>query len=213
MVTNIRWDILTIGHLSRNKFWGESDARAYRSPRCTCILLRVGERAIIVDPSCPPDEMVRVLDERTGLQPAAVDTVFLTHFHGDHRYGIEAFPHARWMMAPEEIHDWDRRLPADSPERAILARMQPSEEGPAPGVTCIATPGHTRSHTSLFFASEGTRVVIAADAAMTRDFFLARDYYFNTEDPAAAVASMEKIAAIADIVVPGHDNFFLNRHA
>ncbi len=212
-MTDIRWDILTIGRLSRNKFWGESDARGYRSPRCTCTLLRVGKRTIIVDPSCPPDEMVRVLDERTGLEPAAVDTVFLTHFHGDHRYGIEAFPHARWMMAADETLDWDRRLPADSPDRAILARMQSPGGGPAPGVMCIATPGHTRSHTSLLFTSEDMRIVIAADAAMTRDFFLSRDYYFNTENPTAAVASMEEIATMADVIVPGHDNVFLNRHA
>ncbi len=211
-MTDIRWDVLTIGHLSRNKFWGESDARAHRSARCTCSLLRVGEQTIIVDPSCPPDEMVRVLDERTGLTPAAVDTVFLTHFHGDHRYGIEAFPHSRWAMDAGEIRDWDRRLPMDSPDRAILTRMQSADDGPAPGITCVATPGHTPSHTSLLFTSAGMRVVIAADAAMTRDFFLARDYYFNTEDPAAAVASIERIAAIADIIVPGHDNFFLNRH-
>ena len=33
-----RWDILTIGHLSRNKFWGESDDQAYRAPLCTSTL-------------------------------------------------------------------------------------------------------------------------------------------------------------------------------
>ncbi len=112
------------------------------------------------------------------------------------------------MMDAGGIRDWDHRLPADSPDRTILARMQPPAGDPAPDVTCIATP----SHTSLLFASEGMRVVIAADAAMTRDFFLARDYYFNTEAPTAAVASIERIATMADIIVPGHNNFFLNRH-
>jgi glyoxylase-like metal-dependent hydrolase (beta-lactamase superfamily II) len=210
MADDIRWDILTIGHLSRNKFWGESDSRANRSPRCTCTLLRTGGRTIIVDPSCPPDEMATVLDERTGLKPDAIDSVFLTHFHGDHRYGIAAFPHAGWFMAREEIQDWEGCLPADSPDRTILARVRPIDGVLLPGIALIATPGHTRSHASLLFMSEGRRVVIAADAAMTRDFFHARDYYFNTEDPAQAVASIEQIAAIADIIVPGHDNLFLN---
>ena len=45
---------------------------------------------------------------------------------------------------------------------------------------------------------------------MTRDFFLARDYYFNTVDSAAAVQSLDTIAAVAEVVVPGHDNAFLN---
>src|SRR5262245_51764985 len=87
-----RWDILTIGHLSRNKFWGESDSQAYRAPRCTCTLIRTQGRNIIVDPSCPPEEMVKVLEQRTGLKPQQIDTVVLTHFHGDHRFGIGAFP-------------------------------------------------------------------------------------------------------------------------
>lgn len=209
MADDVRWDILTIGHLSRNKFWGESDGRAYRPARCTCTLLRTGGRTIIVDPSCPPEEMAAVLDQRTGLKPDAVDTVFLTHFHGDHRYGIEAFPHAEWYMAREEIQDWEGRLPAGSPDRSTLARVRPVDGERLPGIAIIATPGHTRSHASLLFTSEAMRVVIAADAAMTRDFFLARDYYFNTEDPARAVASIERIGEIADIIVPGHDNLFL----
>lgn len=114
-------------------------------------------------------------------------------------------------MAREEIQDWEGRLPADSPDRTILARVRPLDGELAPGIAAIATPGHTRSHASLLFTSGERRVVVAADAAMTRDFFLARDYYFNTEEPARAVESLEKIAAIAEIIVPGHDNFFLNR--
>ena len=54
-------------------------------------------------------------------------------------------------------------------------------------------------------------MVVAGDAVMTHDFFLARDVYFNTFDRAAAVQSIATIADQADIVVPGHDNYFLNR--
>ena len=59
----VRWNILTIGHLSRNRFWGESDAQAYRAPLCTCTLVREDGRTIVVDPSLPAGEMARVLDE------------------------------------------------------------------------------------------------------------------------------------------------------
>ena len=75
----------------------------------------------------------------------------------------------------------------------------------------MATPGHTPGHASLLLESEGRRIVVAGDAAMTADFFRHRDYYFNTADPAAAVRSIDAIAGVADIVVPGHDNHFLNR--
>ncbi len=54
-------------------------------------------------------------------------------------------------------------------------------------------------------------MVVAGDAVMTHDFFLARDVYFNTVDRATAVQSIATIADEANIVVPGHDNYFLNR--
>lgn len=80
-----------------------------------------------------------------------------------------------------------------------------------PGITVVPTPGHTLGHASLLLESEGLRVVVAGDAVMTRDFFRSRDYYFNTVDPSAAVTSIETISRVADVVVPGHDNYFLNR--
>jgi hypothetical protein len=46
---------------------------------------------------------------------------------------------------------------------------------------------------------------------MIQDFFRSREYYFNTADPEAAVLSIEEKAATADVVVPGHENYFLNR--
>ena len=75
----------------------------------------------------------------------------------------------------------------------------------------VATPGHTLGHASLLFECEGLQVVVAGDAAMTHDFFRERDYYFNTVDPIAAVSSIETVARSADVVAPGHDNYFLNR--
>ena len=206
-----RWHILTIGHLSRNKFWGESDDRPHRVPLCTSTLIQHDGRTIVVDPGCPPNEMVRVLDGRTGLQPSAVDMVFLTHFHGDHHVGITAFPQARWCMAAPEIQAWTAQVAPDSPEQRLLTRLEPIVDELAPGITLLPTPGHTSAHTSLSFMSAGWRVVVAGDAVMTHDFFLALDVYFNTVDRAAAVQSIATIADLADIVVPGHDNYFLNR--
>ena len=209
-MSDVRWHILTIGHLSRNKFWGESDDQAYRTPLCTSTLIRHADRTIIVDPSCPPDEMIRVLHQRTGLLPDAVDTVFLTHFHGDHRVGITAFPQARWCMAGADIHDWITQLAPDSHEQRLLARFEPVVDDLAPGIALLPTPGHSSAHTSLVFTSADMRVVVAGDAVMTRDFFLAQDVYFNTVDRSAAVQSIAAIADQADIIVPGHDNYFVN---
>ncbi len=206
-----RWDVLTIGHLSRNRYWGESDDRAYREPLCTCTLIRTDGFTVVVDPGLPPGEMVRVLDRRVGLAPGSVDMVFLTHFHGDHRVGLDAFPDADWRMAPSEFEHGRNQLAAGSPDRGLLERLRPAGPELIPGVTVVETPGHSAGHASLVFESEGKRIAVAGDAAMTRDFFRHRDYYFNTVDVGAAVTSIETIARAADIVVPGHDNYFLNR--
>jgi glyoxylase-like metal-dependent hydrolase (beta-lactamase superfamily II) len=210
-VPEARWHILTIGHLSRNKFWGESDDLAYRAPVCTSTLIHSDGRTIVVDPGCPADEMARVLHQRTGLRPEAVDTVFLTHFHGDHRVGLAAFPQARWCMAASEIAAWIGQVAPESPEQGLLTCLEPVADEVAPGIALFPTPGHTPGHTALIFSSAGWQVVVAGDGVMTHDFFLARDVYFNTADRAAAVASIARIAEEADIVVPGHDNYFVNR--
>ena len=76
-------------------------------------------------------------------------------------------------------------------------------------IDILHTPGHTQQHYSLRFDWEGYSVVIAADAAVTRDFWQERRSYFNSEDFAAATQSMARLAALADIIVLGHDNYFL----
>lgn len=210
---DIRWHILTIGHLSRNKFWGESDDQAYRTPLCTSTLILIEDRAIVVDPSCEAADMVRVLNQRTGLIPGDVDTVFLTHFHGDHRVGLSAFPNARWCMAASDLHRCVSEAVAGSIDQEMLIRFEPVANDLAPGIGLLPTPGHVSAHTSPVFTSEGLRVVVAGDAVMTRDFFWARDVYFNTTDRAAAVQSIDAVAELADIVIPGHDNYFLNRRS
>jgi glyoxylase-like metal-dependent hydrolase (beta-lactamase superfamily II) len=205
--------VLTIGHLSRNRYWGESDEQAYREPLCTCTLIQAPEHRIVVDPALPAEGMERILDRRAGLEPGSVDIVFLTHFHADHRVGLAAFPDAAWYMPSAEIEHVHNQLPADSPDRHVLDRLRPVGPELIPGIAVMLTPGHSPGHASLLFESDGLRVAIAGDAAMTHDFFRHRDYYFNTVDPEAAVTSIETIARTADVIVPGHDNYFLNRRS
>lgn len=61
------------------------------------------------------------------------------------------------------------------------------------------------------FDWENHWVVIAADAAMTPDFWAERRGYFNSVDFDAAARSIETLAGMADLIVPGHDNYFLVR--
>ena len=53
------------------------------------------------------------------------------------------------------------------------------------------------------------RFLTAGDAVATRDFFRDRRGFYNAVDFEQSARTMDKLAAIADIIVPGHDNYFL----
>lgn len=202
----LRWDVITIGNLSRNRYWGEGDAQGVRSAICTCTLITGQDFRLLVDPSLSDAaDMARELDRRTGLALQDVSDVFVTHKHGDHFAGIRHFPQAQWLAAPAvaEILNQTQRLPRSiegSPGRLHKA------------VDVIPTPGHTHTHHSLRFHCEGLSIVVAGDAVPTQDFFRERRAYFNAVDFALSASTMDGIASQADIVVPGHDNFFLVKH-
>jgi glyoxylase-like metal-dependent hydrolase (beta-lactamase superfamily II) len=198
-----RWDIITIGNISRNRYWGETDDRAVRSAICTSTLVTLENFCLLVDPSLKEAEAMRTeLDRRTGWKPEDITAVFLTHEHGDHHFGLKHFPDAQWLAAPPVAEILNV-------SGSYSKRIEPTD-GPLFGVIdVIATPGHCLSHHSLRFDCDGRSVVIAADAAMNRDFWNDRRGYFNSADFALATSSIEALAKVADIVVPGHDNYFL----
>ena len=202
-----RWDIITIGNISRNLFWDESDDQAHRPALCTCTLLTLTDgMRLLVDPSLPEADAMRgELDRRAGLRLADIEAVFLTHEHGDHHFGLKYFPDARWLAAPPvaDALNASGQYGDKTVERA---------EGRLFGdIDILPTPGHTLSHHSLRFDCDELSVVIAADAAMTRDFWRARRGYFNSVNQGLAARTIDGLAALADVVVPGHDNYFLNR--
>ena len=195
-----RWDIIAIGNLSRNLYWGERDDKAYRPALCTSTVVAGDGFSLIVDPSFGDGvQMASELYRRTGLKLSDVNTVFLTHEHGDHVAGLKHFAHASWL-APTGV----AKILNDSGE--FERPIEPAPERLFDCIEPVHTPGHTFSHHSLKFSCEGYRVVIAGDAAMTRDFWAERKGYFNCVDFDAASRSIERLAGMADLVIPGHDN-------
>jgi glyoxylase-like metal-dependent hydrolase (beta-lactamase superfamily II) len=203
-VSEISWVILTLGHLSANPFWGETERR--HTPLCTCTVLRTEAGLVLVDPSLPHPQMRELLINQVGIDTQAIAHVFLTHFHGDHRYGLDAFPDATWWMAPAEIEHWSGR--GNTLEQRILSRLQPAEGELFPGVRTLALPGHTPGLAGLGFAWRGQRVVAAGDGVMTEQFFWAREGFHNSADMQQARASIDVLAREADIIIPGHGNAF-----
>jgi glyoxylase-like metal-dependent hydrolase (beta-lactamase superfamily II) len=199
-----RWDVVTIGNLSRNRYWGEGDENGVRPALCTCALVRGDTFRLLVDPSvADAAEMARELDRRTGLKVGDVTDVFVTHEHGDHFAGLAHFPDARWLASPgvAEILNRGGNLPRRV--EGVTGRLHDA-------VDVVATPGHTAAHHSLRFDCDGMSVVAAGDAVATRDFFRDRRPFFNAVDVAQSKRTMDAIAAAADVIIAGHDNYFLS---
>ena len=199
----MEWTVLTLGRFSRNRYWGEDEGKAYRGPLCTSTLIRAPGANIIVDPALPPGEMEIALDGATGLSPAQIDIVYSTHAHNDHYYGLEVFGDARWLCAPAETQACKETLPPH-----MAAKVEAADAEIAPGVRLIELPGHTLGLAGLIFESRDGIVAVIGDAAMTRDFFEDRRGYFNSVDMELSAQSIEKVAKEADLIVPGHGNYF-----
>jgi glyoxylase-like metal-dependent hydrolase (beta-lactamase superfamily II) len=199
----LRWTVITIGNLSRNRYWGESDEKPLREGICTCTLISGDGFRLLVDPSLAKvDDMVKELDRRTGLNPDDVNAVFVTHEHGDHFYGIEHFQRAKWYAAAPVAELLNRT-------KRLTRIVEPSPSVLFGAVDVIHTPGHTHTHHSLRFDCEGRSIVAAGDSVATRDFWRERTSYFNAVDPVVASKTMDRLAAMAGIIIPGHDNYFI----
>lgn len=198
------WDIITIGNLSRNRYWGESEERPLRGAICTCTVISGDSFHIIVDPSLADETaMTDELKRRTGLTPDDIDVVFITHQHGDHVAGIKHFPKARWIAGSQVASGLNK-------SSQFSKTFEPAGSNLFETIDVIPTPGHTPDHNSLRFDYKGLSIVVAGDSVATFDFWNDRAMYYNVMDIAESKRTMEKIDSIADIIVPGHDNCFLN---
>jgi glyoxylase-like metal-dependent hydrolase (beta-lactamase superfamily II) len=214
----MRWCVLSLGYFSRNKYWGEDEGKAYRSALCTSTFIEIGGKRLVIDPPVKPELMKNILDQRTGLKPGAIDYVFISHRHGDHFVGLESFPNAELLAAPEECEDIRRQI-RDAPNirgyftdpDGLAERIKPAGEEIMPGVATIPLPGHTMGLTGVIFEALEGKVVVSGDSVMTADHFAHRQGYHNSVDFDVSRKTIEKIADIADIVVPGHSNYFITR--
>jgi glyoxylase-like metal-dependent hydrolase (beta-lactamase superfamily II) len=123
-----------------------------------------------------------------GFDPKQVDMVIISHFHGDHIGGLvtadgaPAFPNAEVRVPLDEWNYWlddanmnkaaegsglrnahanVRRVFGAIPGKN-LTKFQDGDEV-APGITAMATPGHTPGHTSFVLASGSGRLLVQAD--------------------------------------------------
>ena len=201
------WTILTLGQFSRNKFWGEDMSVAHRGPICTSVLITGNGAVILTDPPHEEKRLAETLHARTGKYLADITHVYITHGHGDHFMALDCFPNAEIFAAPGDVH----MIEGAVKNKNLNIKIHPAEDDFVPGIRVVNIPGHTSGISMIIFNSPDGRVAVVGDAVMTRDFFYAREGYYNSVDFVQSTRSIDLIAESADIVVPGHDNYFIAR--
>jgi glyoxylase-like metal-dependent hydrolase (beta-lactamase superfamily II) len=209
------WDMIVMGHLRVNTYFGESyDAPPRGDPStCTSVMVR-GRQAdgspyvLIIDATTrwTPEDYYFDINRRTGLHASDVTHCFVTHHHGDHFEALPYFPNARWMAAPKVVE-----LIGGGNEKANVTGLEGVTGEFLPGVVAVNLPGHTDSLHGVAFSCGGKNILVAGDAVMSRHHFVHETTDFQN-DPAMQKIAGETIRSMKesfDIVVPGHDNLIV----
>ncbi|MEE1613866.1 MBL fold metallo-hydrolase [Microvirga sp. CF3016] len=156
------------------------------------LVIRNGDRLTIVDTGngdMGAPTTGRWMDNfrAAGFDPSQVNTVVISHFHGDHINGLRrkdgtaVFPNAEVMVPAAEWAFWmdDARM-NQAPENARGGfqgarrvfgpiakdvKQYEADKEIVPGLTSIAAPGHTPGHTAFMLSSGSGRLLILSDTA------------------------------------------------
>lgn len=180
-------------------------------------------------------EILRAELARCGARPEDITHVVLTHLHFDHAWNLDLFPSACVVVQRDELFHAIDPTPTQriyyfkETIQALLARKRPAGlqlvDGDCDlieGLRLLKTPGHTPAMQVAILQTEKGAVALVSDlgdhyrcwrpadprATRTPLRYLAGGFLpgaIRSESERDYVASMQKVRALADIVVPAHD--------
>jgi glyoxylase-like metal-dependent hydrolase (beta-lactamase superfamily II) len=195
----------------------------------TVLAVRTGGRLVLIDSGTgggqaggPKAGTLAQSMTAAGLNPKDVKTIIVSHFHGDHIFGLMAkdtnaqtYPDAEIIVPAAELKWWLQ--PVDSipqPRQGLAKRIQatfPTWKNVRPvdgetelvkGIRAIPAPGHTQGHTAHLIGSGRQQMLVTADATNLPALFVKNPDWQAQFDhvPDQAVATRKKLfdRAIAD---------------
>lgn len=169
----------------------------------TPTVINTGSELVLFDTGLNPEGITAAL-ESAGYSADQVDTVVITHMHGDHVGGLsgdmgETFANARYVTGATEFDAWSKtdNQTFAGKVKPLAEKMTFLDDGGAvtSGITAMASFGHTPGHMTYMIESGGKSLVIAADFANHYVWSLAYpDWEVKFDmDKAAAAATRKRI--------------------
>ncbi len=154
-----------------------------------CLVIKTGEHLVLVDTGLghidwgPNAGKLLTSLQSEGIMPDDIDTVILTHAHGDHiggttdSEGNAAFPKAQYFLRKEEWDFWTSETTLAHPDhnwmtffvdRNLLpikdrVRLVEQDKEIVPGIHNLFAPGHTPGNMALAVVSGGEQLLCLGD--------------------------------------------------
>ncbi len=162
---------------------------------------------------------------KAGIDAAKINTIVVTHFHGDHILGLMAkdtnaqiFPNAEIVVPAGEYGYWTapdllaklpearqglvKRIQATMPTWKNLKQVADNAEA-APGIKAINTNGHTPGHTSYELQSGNAKLIVSGDVTNIRALFMRNPGWHVAFDADAGLAEKNRRALFERAVAEG----------
>jgi glyoxylase-like metal-dependent hydrolase (beta-lactamase superfamily II) len=198
------------------------------------LVVNFGDRVVLFDTGMGTDTLFgkttgKLLPslKAAGISPADVDAVVMSHAHIDHCGGLvgddgkQNFPNARYFIGEPDFAYWtdDAKIPANYPARPhFLKQAQKNllpvkdritfykdEQEILPGVTALAAPGHTVSHSVFMINSGSSKLCYIGDLAHHPVLLLERprtQFAFDTDPVQSAESRVRMMDMFAANRVP-----------
>ncbi len=198
------------------------------------LVANFGDRVVLFDTGMGADHLSgsttgKLLPtlRQAGIDPANVDAIVMSHAHIDHCGGLVGdngalcFPNAQYFIGQADFDYWtdDAKIPANFLGRAsflaqarknllpVRERIHFYRDGEEilPGVTALAAPGHTVSHSIFMINSGGQQLCYIGDLAHHPVLLLEHprtQFAFDTDPAQSAESRVRMLGMLSANRVP-----------